>query len=152
MKPPILKCDEWYEANWDKTQANIPEKIICRVINDGLPDSLKHELDNKQVDYPLMTDAQFVDDLKNIEAKEKCGCEVRYRAQAVLKKKPSKKLDSDISHRHANNEKRKKESRHSIQGTARYFSICKNSGMPPEKFKSHHTDKCHDRKEKMKMP
>ena len=37
--------------------------------------------------------------------------------------------------------------RRTIQGTARYCSLCKNAGIPEKKFKSHHNDSCQDRKE-----
>ena len=59
IKPPSLKGHEQDEENCDKTQANIPEKVMHCAIHDGLPDSLKHKLDKKQVYYQIMTDTIF---------------------------------------------------------------------------------------------
>ena len=127
----------------------IPEKAIHRTIRDVFPDLLKHELSKKQVYYRLMTNTQFFNDLEDIEAKNIRFCEVRDKEKAILKKKSSES-NSDVGCRPPNRNKRKKESRRTIQGTVRYFSLCKNSGMSEKTFKPHHTENCQYRKEILK--
>ena len=149
MQPPSLKGQEWNDANWDKSRAKVPEKAIRCAIRDGLPDLLKHELDEKQVYYGLMADTHFVNALKDIEVKDIRVFEVRDKDKAILKKKSSKP-DPDVCRRPPNRNKRKKESRRTIQGTVRYFFLCKKSGMSEKTFKPHHTENCHYKKEILK--
>ena len=73
LPPPLLKNQEYLEADWETLDKNPLEYNICRSIcADGLPLVMQDELDHKETDYRVMTPEELFSALDDIEQANIC--------------------------------------------------------------------------------
>ena len=154
LAPPLLKNQEYLEADWETLDKNPLEYNICRSIcADGLPLVMQDELDHKETDYRVMTPEELFSALDDIEQANICCRQMKEQVWTSEKAThAAKRASADSSDDNTGSNKRRKKSKDSkskssrmtVQGIARYCQLCKDAGMPHAKYSSHNTNQCKD--------
>ena len=145
LQPPSLKGQDFMEAKWAKRDGIPPEEEIHKAIKDGLPEPMQHKLADKETDYRLMTEEQFNDTLTTIELNDERERAAFKVAQDEVKSAQANLRDTSEPRNGINaNKRRKQKNNTNGRGTARFCSLCKNAGMPENKYMSHLDANCED--------
>jgi hypothetical protein len=111
---------------------------------------MKNELSDKETDYRVMTEERFMDTLTTttIEQRDERDRATYKEAQDEVKSAQAKLRETSEPRNGNNANKRRKQSNNTNgRGTARFCSLCKNAGMPENKYMSHSDTNCKDAKE-----
>jgi hypothetical protein len=148
LQPHSFKDQSFKEACWDERDKPAPEKIIRKAIKDGLPEDMQNELSDKDIDHCVMTEERFMDTLTTIEQRDERDRATYKEAQDEVKSAQAKLRETSEPRNGNNANKRRKQSNNTNgRGTARFCSLCKNAGMPENKYMSHSDTNCKDAKE-----
>jgi hypothetical protein len=132
----------------DERDKPAPEKIIRKAIKDGLPEDMQNELSDKDIHYRVMTEERFMDTLTTIEQRDERDRAAYKEAQDEVKSAQAKLCETSKPRNGNNANKRRKQSNNTNgRGTARFCSLCKNAGIPENKYMSHSDTNCKDAKE-----
>jgi hypothetical protein len=148
LQPPSLKGQDFLEVKWAKRDGIPPEEEIRKAIKDGLPEPMQHKLADKETDYRLMTEEQFNDTLTTIELNDERDRAAFEVAQDEVKSAQANLRDTSEPRNGINTNKRRKQKNNTNgRGTAHFCSLCKNAGMPENKYMSHLDANCEDAEE-----
>jgi hypothetical protein len=109
---------------------------------------MQHKLTDKETNYRLMTEEKFNETLTTIQLNDK-----RKRAALKVTQDEVKRAQADLRETSKPrsginaNKRRKPSNTTNGRGTARYCTLCKNAGMPENKYMSHSDANCQDKQE-----
>ena len=126
------------EADWNKCNGVVPEKVIQKPTRDGLHETMQEELDLKDDEYRLVSDERFNKYLYTIERNKMHRRETQKRAQDRLKSASGANDDSTYS-RGRIPKKARKEVKKISPGEEIFFPFCKRYEIPHSKY-SYHSD------------
>ena len=94
-----MSSKSYLEANWDKRNKVILEKVIIKAIRYGLHNNTKDKIDIKDNNYHLVINERFNEYLDTIEHSDMCRRETYKRARDKLKNSSGSNDDSHSSSR-----------------------------------------------------
>ena len=143
LQTPIMRVQYSLEADYDKCNKVVLEKVIRKAIRNGLHETMQDKLKLKDSDYHMSSDERLSEYLDTIDHNGMRRRETQKRARDKLKYSSGSNDDSHSSSGRIPN-KVKKEAKKISQGEARLFSLCKRAGMPYYKYYSHSDSSCND--------
>jgi len=146
LPPPSSSKNMTYDqADWKKRNLSIDKATIYRCQFHALPESYQQRLLDDSEDWKAMTEVVWLDRLLRAEEYDK---QIIASKERIAKKadkaasSTSRADDTSNTKWHKKNQKPKSAKEKTVQGKARYCSMCKKAGMPEGKWKSHHTNDC----------
>eukprot|EP00979_Chaetoceros_neogracilis_P003013 scaffold512_cov305-Chaetoceros_neogracile.AAC.3 len=136
IPPPSKRDGSGLDANWERHGEEFTFDQIRKMQFNALPINFKKSLSMLEEDWKTLTNQKWMHYLLRFE---KNDVEERSEQDAVRAK-----LKKEHDHKEPKGKvpSKKRETKRSFQGVARFCQMCKNAGMPEVKYTSHNTDKC----------